>query len=154
MSVMAYQFTGNSAVSTAFSGDHQRNTKTPHYSSQRARDAESVSLSRRHHMSGNNASQSVSNAENLSISWRHHVPLRHDLSLSYQQGIVLAGFIYQCELFPLTDRTVAVLLGIMCWPIGMFILDLFAYFIRNWRHLMIATSVPVVLIIPLFWYVI
>ena len=67
------------------------------------------------------------------------------------QGIVLAGFVYACELFPASDRTVAGLLMQIFWGFGMFLLALLAYLIRNWRHLMLAISVPGVIVIPLFW---
>ena len=85
----------------------------------------------------------ASNAENVFIWWRHNV----------LQGVVLAGFIYSCELFPMADRTLAALFVQMSWMIGMFLLDFFAYFVRRWGHLMISISVPGVLIIPLFWWV-
>ena len=63
----------------------------------------------------------------------------------------MAGFIYQCEIFPMNDRTLAVVTGGVSWAFGMFIVDFFAYFLRRWGHLLIALSLTGVLIIPYFW---
>ena len=67
------------------------------------------------------------------------------------QGIILSSFVYACELFPMADRTIAGLLMQISWGTGLFWLDFFAYFVRQWDNLMIAISVPGVLVIPLFW---
>jgi len=70
-----------------------------------------------------------------------------------QQGIVLPGFILACEMFPAEQRTVAGLVVQVFWGIGMCVLALIAYLVRNWRHLLIATCVPSVVVIPLLWIV-
>lgn len=38
------------------------------------------------------------------------------------------------------------------WQIGEFVLLSMAYFLRDWRHLQIAASVPTILLLSCFWY--
>ena len=50
-------------------------------------------------------------------------------------------------------RTLAGICILFFWCLGAFYLCLFAYFIRDWRYLEIALSVPGVLIFLLWWFV-
>jgi len=69
----------------------------------------------------------------------------------FQQGVILCGFVYACELFPSADRTIAGLMMQVAWGFGLGILTLMAYLTRHWRHLLLATSVPGVVAIPFIW---
>ena len=64
---------------------------------------------------------------------------------------MLSGFVLACELFLANQRTMAGLLLTLYWPLGMVLLAAAAYFTRHWRHLLIVTSTPGLLLIPLFW---
>ena len=56
-----------------------------------------------------------------------------------------------CELFPADMRTFAGLAIENFWAVGMCLLALFAYLIRNWHYLQLFISVPMVVTVILFW---
>ncbi|XP_042566714.1 solute carrier family 22 member 5-like [Clupea harengus] len=65
-----------------------------------------------------------------------------------------AAFILGCELLSKSYRITFATLGIsMAYAVGYACLPLFAYFIRDWRMLLVALSVPGLLYIPLWWYI-
>ncbi|KAK2177215.1 hypothetical protein NP493_613g03003 [Ridgeia piscesae] len=68
-----------------------------------------------------------------------------------QQGIILTGFIMTCELFPANMRTLAGMSLQVFWAIGMCLLALLAYFIRHWRYLQLAITLPAVATVAFFW---
>ncbi|XP_074659000.1 organic cation transporter protein-like [Tubulanus polymorphus] len=57
------------------------------------------------------------------------------------------------ELFPKNLRTFAGQIMFVWWSIGMMILDLMAYFIRNWRHLQLAVALMPVITIVDIWLI-
>lgn len=66
---------------------------------------------------------------------------------------MISAFVLACELFPVKQRTMAGMMGLQYWSVGMVLLSGIAYVTRNWRHLLIITSLPGLLVVPLFWWV-
>ncbi|KAL2077664.1 hypothetical protein ACEWY4_027168 [Coilia grayii] len=65
-----------------------------------------------------------------------------------------AAFILGCELLNKSCRVTFATVGIcFTYALGYALLPLFAFFIRDWRMLLVALSVPGFLYIPLWWYV-
>uniref|UniRef100_A0A8C7P2V3 Major facilitator superfamily (MFS) profile domain-containing protein n=1 Tax=Oncorhynchus mykiss TaxID=8022 RepID=A0A8C7P2V3_ONCMY len=65
-----------------------------------------------------------------------------------------AAFILGSELLIRNVRINFASLGVsMCYAIGYTALPMFAWFIRSWRILLIALSIPGFLYIPLWWYI-
>jgi len=56
-----------------------------------------------------------------------------------------------CELFPANMRTLAGMSLQVFWAIGMCLLALLAYFIRHWRYLQLAITLPAVATVAFFW---
>lgn len=49
-------------------------------------------------------------------------------------------------------RVVFTTMGVcLCFAFGYMVLPLFAYFLRNWRFLMLAISLPGLVFLPLWW---
>ncbi|KAK2159966.1 hypothetical protein NP493_1680g00013 [Ridgeia piscesae] len=71
----------------------------------------------------------------------------------FLHGAEISGFVLACELFPANYRTTAGILAWIYWPIGMVMLAGIAFLIRNWRYLLIATSLPGMCVVPLFWII-
>ncbi|CAH1796652.1 unnamed protein product [Owenia fusiformis] len=70
-----------------------------------------------------------------------------------QQGIILPGFILACELFVSRQRTTAGIGVQLLWALGMMLMAVFAYFIRDWHYLQLAFSLPGLLCISFIWVV-
>ncbi|KAL2077663.1 hypothetical protein ACEWY4_027167 [Coilia grayii] len=65
-----------------------------------------------------------------------------------------AAFILGCELLNKSCRVTFATVGIsFTYALGYALLPLFAFFIRDWRMLLVALSVPGFLYIPLWWYI-
>jgi OCT family organic cation transporter-like MFS transporter 4/5 len=58
-----------------------------------------------------------------------------------------------CELFPAKYRTIAGTAIEDFWAVGMCLLALFGYLVRNWRYLQLLITLPALLTISLYWYV-
>ncbi|XP_074650859.1 organic cation transporter protein-like [Tubulanus polymorphus] len=64
---------------------------------------------------------------------------------------LLIAIVATVELFPKKQRAFAGQIMFVWWSLGMMLLDLMAYFIRNWRHLQLAVAcVPIVTIIDIW----
>ena len=61
------------------------------------------------------------------------------------------SIIMAMELFPTEGRTFAGNVIEFFWVGGLISITPFAYFIRNWRYLVLATSGPCCLTVLLFW---
>ena len=66
-------------------------------------------------------------------------------------GCLLSRFVYCMELSVTSNRTAAGFVSNIFMTVGYAILALLAYLMRDWRHLMLAVSVPGVLLL-LFWW--
>ncbi|XP_076147936.1 solute carrier family 22 member 4-like [Alosa pseudoharengus] len=65
-----------------------------------------------------------------------------------------SAFILGCELLSKSPRISFATLGVsLAYAFGYSILPLFAYFIRDWRMLLLALSAPGFLYIPMWWFV-
>ncbi|XP_062380663.1 organic cation/carnitine transporter 2-like isoform X2 [Sardina pilchardus] len=65
-----------------------------------------------------------------------------------------SAFILGCELLSKSPRINFATLGVsLAYASGYSILPLFAYFIRDWRTLLLALSVPGFLYVPMWWFV-
>ena len=56
-----------------------------------------------------------------------------------------------CELFPAKYRTFAGMAIENFWAVGMCLLALFAFLVRNWRYLQLLVSLLGLFAVPLFW---
>ncbi|XP_074646513.1 organic cation transporter protein-like isoform X2 [Tubulanus polymorphus] len=67
------------------------------------------------------------------------------------EACLMIAIVASVELFPKNLRTFAGQILFVWWSIGMMLLDLMAYFIRNWRHLQLAVAImPVITIIDIW----
>ncbi|KAI0240555.1 hypothetical protein LSAT2_008684, partial [Lamellibrachia satsuma] len=66
----------------------------------------------------------------------------------FLQGTQISGFVLACQLFPAKHRTTAGVLAWIYWPLGMILLAGIAYLNRNWRYLLIVTSLPGLVFVP------
>ncbi|KAK2173889.1 hypothetical protein NP493_846g00002 [Ridgeia piscesae] len=71
----------------------------------------------------------------------------------FLQGTMMPAYVLSCELFPARQRTMAGVILMQVWSVSLVVLAGLAYFVRNWRHLLIITSFPGVFMIPLFWII-
>ncbi|KAI0241869.1 Organic cation transporter protein [Lamellibrachia satsuma] len=71
----------------------------------------------------------------------------------FVEGTMISGFVLACEMFPAKYRTTAGVLAWIYWPVGMILLAGIAYVTRNWRYLLIVTSLPGLLALPLVWLI-
>jgi len=69
----------------------------------------------------------------------------------FQQGVILCGFVYACELFPSADRTIAGLMMQVAWGFGLGLLTVMAYLTANWQHFLLCMSLPGLIAIPFIW---
>ena len=67
------------------------------------------------------------------------------------QGILATSVVLAMELFPTEERTFAGTAVEFFWALGYMVLCPIAYGLRNWRHLQLAISVPLVLTISFYW---
>ncbi|XP_030621885.1 solute carrier family 22 member 4 [Chanos chanos] len=66
----------------------------------------------------------------------------------------VAAYVLGCELLGKSSRVTFSTLGVcVFYGIGYALLPLFAYFIRSWRVLLAALSLPGLLYIPLWWFI-
>ncbi|XP_069100853.1 solute carrier family 22 member 4-like [Pleurodeles waltl] len=66
----------------------------------------------------------------------------------------VAAFILGTEILGKSARVIYSTLGVcVCFAVGYMVLPLFAYFIRGWRMLLLALSVPGLFCIPLWWII-
>ncbi|XP_078418029.1 organic cation/carnitine transporter 2-like [Cetorhinus maximus] len=66
----------------------------------------------------------------------------------------VAAFVLGTELLGKSERTAYSTLGVcMFYAIGYIILPIFAYYIRNWRILLLALTIPELLYIPFWWLI-
>ena len=63
----------------------------------------------------------------------------------------MVGIVMACELFPAVQRTFAGTALELFWAAAWMALALIAYWIRNWRHLQLAITIPPVLTVSLIW---
>lgn len=68
-------------------------------------------------------------------------------------GCLLSRFVYCMELSVTSNRTAAGFVSNIFMTVGYAILSLLAYFIRDWRHLMLAVSVPGVSLLFFWWWI-
>ncbi|XP_074646335.1 organic cation transporter protein-like isoform X2 [Tubulanus polymorphus] len=67
------------------------------------------------------------------------------------EACLMIAIVAAVELFPKNLRTFAGQIMFVWWSIGLMLLDLMAYFIRNWRHLQLAVAImPVITIIDIW----
>lgn len=66
-------------------------------------------------------------------------------------GCLLSRFVYCMELSVTSNRTAAGFVSNIFMTVGYAILALLAYLMRDWRHLMLAVSVPGVLLLLFLW---
>lgn len=73
------------------------------------------------------------------------------LAGALQQGIILTGFVMSCELFPAARRTIAGVAIENFWAVGMMIMPLLAYLIRDWHYLQVVLTLPGLLTLSFYW---
>ncbi|XP_074656360.1 organic cation/carnitine transporter 2-like [Tubulanus polymorphus] len=67
------------------------------------------------------------------------------------EAALAAAAVASVELFPKNLRAFAVQMTCICWSIGVMVLDLMAYFLRDWRNLQLAIALtPLVTIIDIW----
>ncbi|XP_038050723.1 organic cation transporter protein-like [Patiria miniata] len=65
-----------------------------------------------------------------------------------EQGINVTGFVLIMEMFSPEKRTLAGCLTGVAWGVGVALVTPFAYYLRDWRHMQIAISVPFLVAVP------
>ncbi|XP_013421093.1 organic cation transporter protein isoform X2 [Lingula anatina] len=65
-------------------------------------------------------------------------------------GCIVVGYIWSVEF--LGPKYRPVINGLGLWPLGLLVLLLFGYFIREWRTLLLSTSLPGLSIITAWWF--
>ncbi|KAK6169545.1 hypothetical protein SNE40_020580 [Patella caerulea] len=68
-------------------------------------------------------------------------------------GAFTSAFVLGLELVGPSKRKFTGIVIELFWCIGLFILSVMAYFIRDWRTLHLAISVPSVLLLAIFWFI-
>ena len=76
-----------------------------------------------------------------------------EMCLSLQQGCLATSAILAVEIFPTEQRNFAMNAIEFFWVFGYISLTPFAYFIRNWRWLQLAITLPLTLTILFYWFV-
>ncbi|XP_062905501.1 organic cation/carnitine transporter 2-like isoform X6 [Mobula hypostoma] len=85
----------------------------------------------------------------IKASSKHSAPRREHLSIQN-----LVKVLHRTELLGKAERTAYSTLGVcMFYAIGYIILPLFAFYIREWRMLLLALTIPEVLYIPFWWLI-
>lgn len=71
-----------------------------------------------------------------------------------QIGNYVSAFVLGSEILSGKVRVLYASLGVcLCFALGFLILPLFAYFLRDWKSLLLALSLPGLLYIPLWWFI-
>ncbi|XP_077988709.1 organic cation transporter protein-like [Glandiceps talaboti] len=70
-----------------------------------------------------------------------------------EQGVDITSYVMVTEMFTPRWRTYAGINLTIFWAIGIMILPLMAFYIRNWRYLQLAISLPAILSVPLVWLI-
>uniref|UniRef100_A0A671X9C1 Solute carrier family 22 member 5-like n=1 Tax=Sparus aurata TaxID=8175 RepID=A0A671X9C1_SPAAU len=71
-----------------------------------------------------------------------------------QIGNYVSAFVLGSEILSGKVRVLYASLGVcLCFALGFLILPLFAYFLRDWKSLLLALSLPALLYIPLWWFI-
>jgi len=68
-------------------------------------------------------------------------------------GCLLSRFVYCMELSVTSNRTAAGFVSNIFMTLGYAILSLLAYFLRDWRQLMLAVSLPGALLLGFWWWI-
>ncbi|XP_025242721.1 solute carrier family 22 member 4 [Theropithecus gelada] len=89
----------------------------------------------------------------FSISWEMFTVLFLIVGMGQISNYVVA-FILGTEILGKSVRIIFSTLGVCTFfAVGYMLLPLFAYFIRDWRMLLLALTVPGVLCVPLWWFI-
>nr|XP_020016926.1 solute carrier family 22 member 4 isoform X1 [Castor canadensis] len=89
----------------------------------------------------------------FSINWEMFTVLFVIVGMGQISNYVVA-FILGTEILGKSVRIIFSTLGVCTFfAIGYMVLPLFAYFIRDWRMLLLALTVPGVLCVPLWWFI-
>uniref|UniRef100_A0A8C9AYK1 Solute carrier family 22 member 4 n=1 Tax=Phocoena sinus TaxID=42100 RepID=A0A8C9AYK1_PHOSS len=89
----------------------------------------------------------------FSINWEMFTMLFVIVGMGQISNYVVA-FILGTEILGKSVRILFSTLGVCtCFAVGYMLLPLFAYFIRDWRMLLLALTVPGVLCFPLWWFI-
>ncbi|XP_071945175.1 organic cation transporter-like protein isoform X2 [Antedon mediterranea] len=70
-----------------------------------------------------------------------------------EQCINVPSFVLLMEMFPPEKRTAAGCLSNVSWGVAIAFLPLYAYLLRDWRHMQIAISAPCLTAVFLWWFV-
>ncbi|XP_055954333.1 organic cation transporter protein-like [Patella vulgata] len=68
-------------------------------------------------------------------------------------GTFMSAFVLAMEFVGPSKRKFVGIVIEMFWCIGLFVLSIMAYFIRDWSTLQLAISVPSVLLLAIFWFI-
>ncbi|XP_050391448.1 organic cation transporter protein [Patella vulgata] len=68
-------------------------------------------------------------------------------------GIFMTSFVIGLELVGPSKRTIAGMVIMVFWAIGLFVLTICAYLIRNWKTLTLVTSVPAIFFLSYWWLI-
>ncbi|KAK6169539.1 hypothetical protein SNE40_020577 [Patella caerulea] len=68
-------------------------------------------------------------------------------------GTFMSGFVIVMELVGPSKRSRSGVVMMLFWCIGLFLLGLLAYFIRDWSNLQLAVSIPIVFLLSFYWIV-
>ncbi|XP_039606967.1 solute carrier family 22 member 4-like isoform X1 [Polypterus senegalus] len=89
----------------------------------------------------------------ISVTWEMFCVLFFFVGLGQISNYVSA-FVLGNEIFSKSTRIAYSTLGVcVFYSLGYVVLPLFAYFIRDWRMLLLAISLPGILYIPLWWFI-
>ncbi|KAF6281341.1 solute carrier family 22 member 4 [Rhinolophus ferrumequinum] len=89
----------------------------------------------------------------FSINWEMFTVLFVIVGMGQISNYVVA-FILGTEILGKSVRIIFSTLGVcIFFAVGYMLLPLFAYFIRDWRKLLLALTVPGVLCVPLWWFI-
>ncbi|XP_071798000.1 organic cation transporter protein-like [Asterias amurensis] len=70
----------------------------------------------------------------------------------FEQGMNLTEFVLIMEMFSPKMRTIAGCINSIAWGVGVTLLAAIAYFLRDWRKMQLAISLPCLIAIPL-WFI-
>ncbi|XP_071950319.1 organic cation transporter protein-like [Antedon mediterranea] len=70
-----------------------------------------------------------------------------------EQCVNVPSYVLLMEMFPPEKRTLAGCISNLAWGIGIALLSVYAYFLRDWRHMQIAISAPCFAAVFFWWFV-